>query len=179
MGQPRFNSFLNVSPAKCSMLHEEKLQLAGPISVIGAISCAELGAHALATWPTSPFLWYLNLEVFQSFRYSFEGFGVTRWLGGADGLAQSICVAIPLFGLVCAGLIVKVRLPLAIASNLSLIYSAALLYGTFLANESARELGFRLNELQGPSCFLATGILVVSFLSSTISHRSYWREIFS
>lgn len=161
------------------MLRDEKLQLAGPISVVVAILCAELGAHALATWPTSSFLWYLNLEVFRSFRYSFEGFGAAQWLGSTDALAQSIWVAIPLLGLVCAGLIARIKLPLAIASNLSLIYSGALLYGTFAANESIPGIGFRLSGLQGPSCFLATVILAVSFLSSTISHRSYWREIFS
>lgn len=160
------------------MLREEKLQLAGPISVIGTIFCAELAAHALAIWPSSPLLWYLNLEVFRSIRYSFEGLGIGHWPGSNGGLPQSIWLSVALVGLVCSGLMARVRLPLAIASNLSLIYSAAFLYCAFVANTSPQWSGLNLNGLQSPSCFLAASILVISFLSSTISHRSYWREIF-
>jgi hypothetical protein len=159
------------------MLRNEKLQLAGPISVIAAISCAELGAQALANWPTSPLLWYLNLEVFRSFRHSFEGIGAAGWLN-ADGLVQSIWVAVPLLGLICTGLIARNRLPLAIASNLSLIYSAALLYGCLVETDFARELRFNLSGLGTPAGVLAAAILFVSILSSAISHRCYWRDIF-
>jgi hypothetical protein len=149
------------------MLRDEKLQLAGPISLVGAIWCAEIAAHALATWPSSPFLWYLNLEVFQSFRYNFEGLGGSQWLGSSDGLAQWIWLPVPLVGLVCKGQIARLRLPLAVASNLSFIYSAALFCSSFVSG------------IQSSSYFLAAGIMVVSFVSSLISHRNYWREIFS
>jgi hypothetical protein len=159
------------------MLQNEKLQLAGPISVVVAIACAELGAQALANWPTSSFLWYLNLEIFRSFRYSFEGIGFTNWLG-IDGLAQSLWVAIPLLGLICAGLIARKRLPLAIASNLSLIYSAALLYGTIVEYESG-SLRLSPGALSAPSSILTATILLVSILSTAISHRNYWRDIFA
>lgn len=159
------------------MLRDEQLQLAGPINLIAAIWCAELAAHALAIWPSSPLLWYLNLEVFQSFRYGFAG--ASEWLGGANGLAQSICVSVGLLGLVCTGLIAKIRLPLAIASNLSFAYSAVLLCCAFVADESRPWPGFSASGLRSPSCCLAAAILVISFLSSTVSHRSYWREIFS
>jgi hypothetical protein len=159
------------------MLQNGKLQLAGPISVVVAIACAELGAQALASWPTSSFLWYLNLEVFRSFRYSFEGIGFTNWLG-IDGLAQSIWVVIPLLGLICTGLVARKRLPLAIASNLSLIYSAALLYGSMVEYKSG-SLRLNSNALGSPSSILIGTILLISILSTAISHRNYLRDIFA
>lgn len=160
------------------MLDNDKLQLAGPIGVIAAVICAKVGAHALANWPTSSFLWYLNLEVFQSFRYSLDGIGVGEWLS-SDGLAQSTWIAAPIAALLCLGLVLKIRLPLAIASNGSLIYSILLLYGSYTATHSATLLGFELSDLLGPSTILAAAIVVASLMSSIVSHRSYWREIFS
>jgi hypothetical protein len=160
------------------MLQNEKLQIVGPASVIGAIACAAIGAQALATWPTSSFLWYLNLEVFRSFRYSFEGMTFITWLG-ADGLVQSICVAILLIGLMLAGLTMRNRLPLAIASNLSLIYSAALLYSSAIEYGTTVYLRVNLGGLVTPAGVLALMILLVSIWSTAISHRSYWRDIFA
>jgi hypothetical protein len=160
------------------MLDNEKLELAGPIGVIAAVICAKVGAHALANWPTSAFLWYLNLEVFQSFRYSLDGIGVGQWLS-ADGLEQSTWIAAPLSALVCLGLVLKIRLPLAIASNGSFIYSILLLYGSYTATHSATLPHFELGDLWGPSTILAAAIVVASLMSSIVSHRSYWREIFS
>jgi hypothetical protein len=150
------------------MAADRTLEIAGPLFVIAAIMCAQMGAHALASWPTSSVLWYLNLEVFRSFQYGID-LGFDRFLG-QDGLSQSIWVAAPLFTLICAGLALKSRLPLAIASHLSLIYSAFAAYQTVV---------YRLAGSWDPSVFLASAILLGSILSSTISHRSYWREMFS
>lgn len=150
------------------MADDKTLELAGPLFVIAAIFCAQTGAHALASWPTSTFLWYLNLEVFRSFQYGID-LGLDRLLG-QDGLAQSLWIAIPLLALIAAGLTLKSRLPLAIASHLSLIYSAFAAYET---------VAYRLAGSWDPSVFLAAAILLGSIVSSTISHRSYWREIFS
>lgn len=154
-------------------------QLAGPMVVIGAIGSAEVAAHALAIWPSSSLLWYLNLQVFQPFRYGFEGLGIGSWPDMGGGLAQSVWLQIVLIGLVGLGLMARMRLPLAIASNLSLIYGVALLYCDALTNDSVQQSGVGLIWLQRPSCLLAAAILVIALLSSTISHRSYWREIFS
>ncbi len=157
------------------MLDDEKLQLAGPVGVIAAVACAEIGAHALGYWPSSALLWYLNLEVFRYVQYSFIAEN-----GAAIGdFAQTLCVVVPLVALVCVGLITKIRLPLAIASNMSLVYSLLLLYGSYLVNGSAAEIKMNANALLTPSFFLAVSVLLVSFLSSATSHRAYWREIFS
>ena len=157
------------------MLDNEKLQLAGPIGVITTVICAQIGLHALAYWPSSPLLWYIDLEVFRPVQYSFVAENGRLALGD---LAQTLCVVVPLLALICIGLITGRRLPLAIASNISLIYGALLLYGSYLADAPA-ETGWKLGALWAPSFFLAVSVLLAAFLSSAVSHRAYWREIFS
>ena len=61
---------------------------------------------------------------------------------------------LPLSALVCLGLVLKIRLPLAIASNGSFIYSILLLYGGYTATHSARCPRFELSDLWGPVTFL-------------------------
>jgi hypothetical protein len=146
------------------MVRYRKLQLAGPVGVIGGIACAVL--------------WNLNLEFLRAYRQSFDGLNIAEW-AGRDGLTQSIWLAIPLLGLVSIGLIVKLRLPLAIASNLSVVYSAFLLFNACVGSQPATEFGIHLSRLaSAPGLFAAT-ILLVSIVSSTISHWGYWREIFA
>jgi hypothetical protein len=173
--EKRSKQFVNLLPALLGVLNNEKLQIAGPVGVIGAVACAQLGARALAYWPSSPLLWYLNLEVFRPVQYSFLA---EKGLDLGD-VAQTLTVAAPLFALICIGLITKIRFALALASNMSLLYSALLLYASYLANSPIVQMGAKLKALWAPSFFLAVSVLLVSFLSSAISHRTYWREIFS
>jgi hypothetical protein len=156
------------------MFNNAKLELAGPVGVAMVVAGAELGAHALAYWPSSPLLWYLNLEVFRPVQYSL----VAERSVALGGLAQTLCVAAPLLGLTGIGLITKARLPLAVASSLSLVYSALLMYASFLANSPAEAMGVALSFLWVPSSLLAASVLLASLLSSAISHRTYWRELF-
>jgi len=160
------------------MLRNENLQIVGPASVVGVILCAAIGAHALASWPTSSALWYLNLEVFCSFRYSFEGITFISWFD-TDGLAQSICVAALLSGLIFAGLMMRNRLPFGIASNLSLIYSATLVYSSIVEYGTTSGIRMNLGGLATPAGVLASMMLALSVWSTAISHRSYWRDIFA
>jgi hypothetical protein len=157
------------------MFYGQKLQLAGPFGVIGAIACAECCSFALACWPSSPLLWYLNLEVFRPVQYSL----VAENSVALGGWAQTIYVVVPLLILVIFACIAKAKLPLAIASNLSLLYSALLIYGSYLANRPAAGTGLSMNVVWAPSFFLAVSVLLASFLSSAVSHRAYWRDIFA
>ena len=163
-------------PGKWDMLDNEKLQLAGPIGVIAALACAECGAHALAYWPSSPLLWYVDLEVFRPLQYCFIAANERLALGD---LAQTLCVVAPLLALICIGLISGRRFPLALASNLSFVCSAVLLYGSYVADHPTAGTQLDLSALWAPSFFLALSVLLTAFLSSAISHRAYWREIFS
>ena len=152
----------------------EKLQLVGPSVIIAAIVAAQLCARALAAWPNSSRLWYLNLRVFRPLRYGID------LLPGGDGLAQSTWIAALLVAFVGAGLLLKSRLPLAIAAHLGVIYSALVLYcsGVTLAPASTLALATGPQVWADPN-LLATAILLVSVMSSAISHREYWCEIFA
>jgi hypothetical protein len=158
------------------MLEDQRLESVGPVSLIAAIASAELAARALANWPDSSSLWYVNLELLRSFRHMPAGFGL-QWLNSGE-FARPTCIVFVLVALLCLGPITRSRLPLAIASNFSLIYSGCLLFGAFAADQSAATSGISLAALWSPSSALAVAVLLASILSSTISHRSYWREIF-
>jgi hypothetical protein len=122
--------------------------------------------------------WYVNLEIFRSFHYSLIGFGVGRWRS-LDVAAALIWVAAPLAVLLFVGLVARIRLALALASHFSALYSACLVYGSYIANRTVTTGHLALANLWNPSGTLAVVILLASILSSTISHRSYWREIFA
>jgi hypothetical protein len=171
--EPFWQYAFKLLPTKCVKFDNKKLQLAGPIGVIAAVACAECGAHALAYWPSSSLLWFVDLEVFRPLQYSF---GAANERLAFGDLAQTLFVVTPLLALICVGLITGRRLPLALASNVSLLYSAVFLYGSYLANSPAADTGIAV--LLVPSFFLAVSILLAAFLSSAISHLGYWREIF-
>jgi hypothetical protein len=153
---------------------DDRLQLAGPIAVVGAIAGAQLSAHALATWPTCSLFWYLNLEVFRCLRDGFVGLAGQGL--APDGLTQSLFVAAALVGLIGTGLVLKCRLPLAIASHLALLYGGLMASDIGAPGGSAMS-GFVVSLLGAPANLLAMTILSSSLLSAAISHRIYWREI--
>ena len=156
------------------MPKRERSLLVGPLLAIGVVASAQCSAYALATWPHSALLWYLNLEVFRPVQYSF--------FIGADldptGLSQALCVVAALLALICTGSVGKIRLPLAIASNLSFLYSVVLLYGFYAANDPALSIVIDVNALWAPSFALVLVVLLAAVVSSVSAHRAYWREIF-
>jgi hypothetical protein len=158
------------------MLRNEKLQLAGPLGLILVIVCAQIAAQALAQWPASSLLWYLDLEVLHPFRAGFDGLALAARFDPA-GIAPCFWVAAPLLGLIVAGLLSRNRLPWAIASNLSLIFSVALFHRALAENVAAPGLWAALAAAATPAGTLTAAILLVALLSSTISHRCYWGDI--
>jgi hypothetical protein len=152
---------------------EPKLLL-GPLVVVAVVASAQCGAYALDAWPRSMVLWYLNLEVFRPVQYSlFMADGVDP-----TGVSQAFGVVLALLTLICSGLFGKARLPLAIASNLSFLYSVVLLYGFYAANNRALVVDIHLNALWGPSFAVVVVVVLATFVSSASAHRAYWREIF-
>jgi hypothetical protein len=158
------------------MLANDKYQVIGPVAVIATVMSAQFGAYALATWPASSTLWYLNIEVFRPIDY---GLAFEDRLLGPGGLAQMLCVVASLLGLIGIGIFTKCRLPLALASHLSLIYSGFLLFCCYVANHPFGGSSLKFSALWGPSLLLAMSVFLSSFLSSAVSHRSYWREMLS
>jgi hypothetical protein len=154
------------------MAKREPVLLVGPLAVIAVVASAQCGAYALSLWPRSVLLWYLNLEVFRPVQYSLFASVDPTGMG-------PFCIVIVLSLLVGAGSVGKSRLPLAIASNLSFLYSIALLCGSCVANNPALAVNIKFNALWGPSFFLVAVVMLAAFVSSASAHRAYWREIFA
>jgi hypothetical protein len=157
------------------------LQLFGPLCVIAAFLCAEAAAYALARWPTSEFLWYVNLEVFRSFQYCCDFL--------PDGLvsprhAQIVWGVAPLLSLILLWLVTKARLALALASSASLLYAVVLLWSSYVVivphTSLTTAIFSRTGTLQwmaAQSWFVIAALLVVSLLSCCTSHINYFRLI--
>lgn len=156
------------------MRNAEKLLLVGPSAIIGMILSAQLCARALSEWPTSGLLWYLNLQVFRPLRYGVD------LLPGGDGLAQSTWIAAPLLALIGMGLLLKSRLPLAIAAHLGVVYSALILYCSGRTSAPVSTLApAAWPEVWADPNLLTAAILLLSLMSAAVSHRDYWHEIFA
>ena len=101
-----------------------KLQFLGPMALFVATLSAELAVRALAYAPSSEFLWFVNLRMFGIFQRSYY---MLSELVSIQSF-QLLGIALPIFLLACYGLAASRRLPLALASNLSLGYAALLLF---------------------------------------------------
>jgi hypothetical protein len=150
------------------MRRYENLQFIGPLSLIAALLGAEVSARALGEWPSSTVLWYLNLEVFRPFQSAIDNAGPMDWLG-IEVVTPAIVASVTFVVLIGAGCIIQRRLLLAIASNFSLL-CAALLYCGIVANEHGWM------HSTSASVFAAT-VLLITLLSSIVSHRIYWQAI--
>jgi hypothetical protein len=106
-----------------SMQKPARLQLAGPLALFAALAVAETAAYALAQYPASAFLWYLNLDVFGLFRKSRLLMG--EW--GAIPFAQ-LALAAPLALVATAALVRRGRFLTALASTLGFVYAVFLGY---------------------------------------------------
>jgi hypothetical protein len=154
-----------------------QFQLVGPLLVFVALLSAEAGAFALAHDPTSAWLWYLNLHVFSLFQ---QGHYV---LDGLTGIPASslLFVAVPSLGLAYFGFAQRRRLPLALGSNLSLVYALFLVFSWKLTHPP--HLGPSAHaSLQptvmptGPDLYLLALLFAGTLLSAWISHVLYVRS---
>jgi hypothetical protein len=152
-----------------------RLQLIGPLALLGPVLGAETAAYALVQRPSSAFLWYLNLEVFGLFR-------VSRQLTGGFGafpFSQLLIVA-PVALVAIIGVVFRRNLPLAIASNLSLVYAGFLLYSWQFWHGFRHMRQASLTIVQMPAgydLYLLGMLLGASCLSFAISHSLYLRAM--
>src|SRR5258705_13708054 len=98
-----------------------KLQFLGPCALFAATLCAELAARALQYAPTSELLWFINLRMFGIFPRSYAMLLDLSEVVPMDGF-QYFGLALPIFVLACFGLAAKSRLPLTVATHLSVVY---------------------------------------------------------
>ena len=151
-----------------------KLQIIGPTALFLAVLAGECAAYALQMSPSSPTLWYLNLVWFGIFQRSHYV------LTGAVDIAyfQLLFVALPIFLLAAYGLLLRRRLCLAIASNLSLAFACFLSFSWWAYEPSVQEASLTVVSIPAqPDFILCVALLGFSLLSFAVSHMAYLREL--
>ncbi len=150
-----------------------KLQFLGPLALFLATLSAELAARALSAFPSSEWLWFVNLRLFGIFERSYCQLSEAFNLPGS----QLFAIALPLFLLACYGLMSGRKLALALASNLSCVYAAFLLvsWQSPVATTAQASLG-SINVPPGAGLYVLSAILGSSLLSALISHVLYLSE---
>src|SRR5437763_7186623 len=104
-----------------------KLQFLGPLALFATTLCAELAAHALQYAPSSELLWFINLRMFGIFQRSYVMLLDLREVVSIDELPYlGLALPIFVFVLACLGLAAKSRLPLTVATHLSVVYAGFL-----------------------------------------------------
>ena len=150
-----------------------KLQFLGPLAVFVATLCAELAARALAYAPSSEFLWFVNLRMFGIFQRSY---GLLSEVVTIPSF-QLFGIALPIFLLACFGLAARFKLPLALASHLSLAYAAFLVLSWQAGVPTTQASLVPIAVPSGAGLYVLTGILGTSLLSFAISHLLYLRAV--
>jgi len=149
-----------------------KLQFVGPLALFVATLSAELAVRALAYAPSSELLWFVNLKMFGIFQRSYY---MLSDLVSIQGF-QLFCIALPIFLLACYGLAARSRLPLALASNLSLGYAALLLFSWQSPGAPTTQASLvSIAVPSGAGFYVLTTILGTSLLSFAVSHLLYLR----
>jgi len=158
-----------------------RLQLVGPATLLVALLVSEAAARALAYAPTSETLWFINLKFFGIFQksrfylYDYIPYDARDYLPIVS--AQLFFVVASIFLAACLGLALRKRLLLAVASNLSLICTASLLFLWYTDERQSQQASLVIvGALQGPNLYLLVALLGASLLSSMISHLLYIRE---
>jgi hypothetical protein len=159
-----------------------KLQIIGPLVLVFTIIAEELAAYLLAWKPSSEFAWYLNLNLFGIFQRSHavlsEHFSIPY--------LQLIFVAAPILLLVWGGSVLRLRFPIAAASNLSFVYAFFLAYAWYgigapspqaaslASTAEASVMSFSaLSLTYGPQVYVLAALLIPSLFSFAASHVVY------
>ena len=154
------------------------LQFAGPGVIFAGVSAADYAAYALSRAPSSPTLWYINLELLGIFQASHEQ------LGSLAGVAHSelLFIAVPLFLTAVIGGLFRISLLVALASNLSCLYASFLVYVWYANEHLPREASLAApisitNLSVGPSSIVCGLMLGATLLSLCVSHIIYIRRL--
>lgn len=150
------------------------MQFIGPAALFAAVGAAEAAALALSHFPSSEWLWALNLGYFSPFQqahYKLQG------LLGFD-CEQFFVVALPLFAAAVAGLMLKRPLLLGIASNLSLTYIGFVLLSWLHARGDAPQASLvaLYTPSENPDALVLVILIAVSFFSFVATHFDFLRR---
>jgi hypothetical protein len=150
-----------------------KLQFLGPLSLFAATLSAEIAARALEYAPSSEILWFVNLRMFGIFQRSYA---LLSEFVPIEGF-QLFGIALPIFALACLGLATKFKLPLALATHLSVAYVAFLVLSWQSGVSTTQASIGSIAVPPGAGLFVLTGILGACLLSFALSHLHYLRAV--
>ena len=148
-----------------------RLQFFGPAALLLTVGASEGAAYALARNPTSEALWYVNLKVFEVFQTSY--YFITQLVD--IPYSQFVLISLPLFALATYGLVAKRQFPLALASNLSFVYAAFLLYcsGAISPSHALTASLTGMSVESGSKVYLPVVLAGASLMSFLVSHFQY------
>ena len=157
-----------------------KLQLVGPIALFAIVLSAEGAAWALAQFPASEILWFINLRLFGLFQicyYLVSNKVTIPYL--------QFFVAFAMLVLALTGFALKYRLLLNIASNLSFLCVCFIGYAWSLIGSPAEAASLVEQSYAATTLTLPSGsdlCLFVILIGATLpsfaaSHLSYFREV--
>ena len=150
-----------------------KLQFVGPSALFVMILAGEAAAFALSMFPSVPGLWYVNLAWFGVLQRSH--YVVSTHIDIA--YFQFLFVALPIFLLACYGFFLRRRLPLAVASNLSLVVVAFLFFSWWTYEPSVQQASLSVVSIpQQPDFYLCIALFAFSLLSFVVSHAVFLHD---
>lgn len=150
------------------------IQTFGSSVVIGAFVAAEAAAALLDSYPSSAFVWYLNLDVFPLFEAARAQGSPLHVLFGPSALAGGTA----LLALALLLRLLRLRFGVALIANVSFACALALAYGGLHGGGVPRAAALRLSiGGQGSDLAVTALMLASSFTAFAVSHVSFVRRI--
>lgn len=162
------------------MVRLAKFQIIGPMALFVAVAGAEGAAWALAQMPTSEFLWFVNLRVFGLFQKSHyllsEGIAIPY---------MQFLVALLLVAAALAGTVLKNRLAVSLASNLSFFFVCATGFAAHQMEPFSPAASLNVQPFassagilpSGPDAYVLLILIAVTLPSFVITHLVYFRTV--
>jgi hypothetical protein len=151
-----------------------KLQFLGPTAVLFGVGAAEGAAWGLAHSPASETLWYVNLRIFGIFQqgnYALSSVLLFPYL-------QLFLIALPLFAIAAYGFFARRTFLLAIASNLSFVYTGFLFYVGLSGQPHALAASLTSIAVStGPNIYMPIALVTASLISFLVSHFQYLLKV--
>jgi hypothetical protein len=156
-----------------------KLQFLGPFALFATTLCAELAARALQYFPSSELLWFINLRMFGIFQRSYAAWLNLSELFRIDGF-QFFGLVLPtfVFVLACFGLATKSRLPLTVATHLSVAYAGCLVLSWQAGIPATKQASLvPIAVPSGVGLYVLATILGTCLLSFAVTHLLYFLAV--
>ena len=163
----------------CLMNRLFKLQFLGPLALFAATLGAELAARALEFAPRSELLWFINLRMFGIFQRSYASLSTVSEVVSIDEIKYcGVALPIVVFVLACVGLAAKSRLPLTVATHLSVAYAGFLVLSWQVGESTAKQASLvPIAVPSGAGLYVMATIFGTCLLSFAVTHLLYLRAV--